>query len=102
MATKQGEKLVNPANKERKKESPYAFWTDPRTRWKYSLIKSWQAHNEKYQARWFVWVEGYEKEYGDTFVADLLPGVLGATDLVFDTAVWPNKEAFLAWAKGGA
>jgi hypothetical protein len=98
----QGQKVVNPANKERNNRNPYAKWTDPRTGWKYGLCKSWQARNRQPLARWFMWVEGYEKEYGDTYVSDLIEGLEIASDITFDTSVWPDKAAFIRWAQGEA
>lgn len=102
MATKTGQKTVNPASRQRNKLNPYAKWTDPRTGWKYVLCKSWQANNDKPLARWFMWVEGYEKEYGDEYVGEMIGGLRRATDVEIDTSVWASKAAFLDWAQGEA
>lgn len=39
-------------------------------------------------------------DMGDTYVSELLPGLLRSADLQFDTTIWPSRDAFVAWAKG--
>lgn len=85
----------------RRVPNPYASWTDPRTGWKYKLLKSWQKDNKQEYARWHMLVDGYGLDMGDTYVHEMIAGLRMATDLVFDTSVWPDKEAFMAWAEGG-
>jgi hypothetical protein len=89
----------NIAGKSRKVNNPYASWTDPRTGWKYKLLKSWQADNGSIFARWFVDVHGYGHDLGDSYVQELRRGVLMAEDLVIDLTVWESEEKFLEWVK---
>lgn len=91
-------KKTNPANKERTHENPYATWTDPRTGWKYSLLKSWQAANKGAYARWMMNVVGYANDTGDVYVHEMLHGIVQASDLQVDTTIWPDNQAFIAWA----
>jgi hypothetical protein len=96
-------KVVNPASKVRnlrRGEKPYASWTDPRTGWKYKLLKSWQGNNGKAYSRWLVLVDGLFTDMGDTYVEELWWGVKNANELEFDTSIWPDRESFLQWAEG--
>lgn len=98
MATRKGTRI---AARLRGKERPYATWTDVFSGWKYRLLRSYQAVQSDHLARWHVYVEGEESEYGDTYVAELIPGLRPATDVVVDTTVWPDGPAgFWAWAQG--
>lgn len=90
----------NLAGKSRKSENAYAAWTDPRSGWKYKLLKSWQADNSKEYARWHVEVYGFGHDMGDEYVANLLKGVNFSQDLTFDKSIWPERTVFLAWANG--
>lgn len=90
-------KVSNPAGKSRKGDNPYASWTDPRTGWKYRLLKSWQGDNSGSFSRWFVEVFGYGHNMGDEYVKNLINGVFHADDLVFDESVWGTRKEFLEW-----
>lgn len=94
-------KMKNPAGKMRKQNQPYATWTDLRTGWKYKLLKSWQANNAKPYGRWFVSVTTpyVTEEMGDSYVAQLLPGMPSA-GTTFDNAIWPDLASFIQWAWG--
>ena len=100
----QTRKKKYPVGKQRPILKPYATWTDPRTGWKYSLLKSWQQDNSQHHARWFMAVRGWGDDMGDTYVKDLLPGLVMAAamqnNLTFDTAIWADTAEFIAWAKG--
>lgn len=91
---------VNPCNRLMDVGFAYAVWTDTISGWKYHLLKSWQANNLKPNARWHCFVEGWEREYGDCWTAELLPGLLHATDIEVDIFTFPNRENFLQWARG--
>jgi hypothetical protein len=95
MATK------NLAGKTRKATQAYATWTNPTTGWRYSLLKSWQGNNAAPYSRWFMDVIGYGHDLGDTYVSEMLTGLLISDDLVFDTTIWVDRKAFFTWVKGG-
>lgn len=106
----------NPAGKGRKRTDAYAWWIDPRTKWKYYLCKSWQNDNSKEYARWFMFVEGYCSEYGDEYCCNVRPALRDAmayagmssdgsygglgTTWWFDDSVWSTAGEFSAWAWG--
>lgn len=100
MPKTQTERAVNVANKERKRDNPYATWTDTNSGFKVFLLKSWQVDNGKPYARWLTWVESDFSEYGDQYSRDLFSGLQRARDIVFDTAIWESKTHFLEWAQG--
>lgn len=90
----------NPAAKMRKPAQPYAQWTDNATGWKYKLLKAWQGRSMQPYARWLMLVEGWSTDMGDTYVAEMYPGLIWSTDLTVDTTVWADAKAFLQWVKG--
>lgn len=92
--------MKNPASKTRPVTQPYASWTDARSGWKYKLLKSWQGDNSKPYARWFVDVEGFGHDRGDTYVAEMYPGLMAADEIVFDTSLWEDRFVFLRWVQG--
>jgi hypothetical protein len=94
--------MKNIAGKTRKTDNPYASWTDPRSGWKYKLLKSQQGDNSLPYARWFVDVEGYGHDLGDEYVSKLAKGLVTSDDLVFDESVWATKTDFMFWVKGGS
>lgn len=102
MAVSKEKKKTNPAGKQRSKEEAFATWIDPFARWRWYLLKSWQADNGKPNARWSVYAASEYPEMGDMYVSELLPGLAAAAILSFDTTIWPTKEDFLTWATGSA
>lgn len=96
------EKAVNVASRSRPVSNPYASWTEPGIGGKYLLIKSHQVDNGKPLARWHVYADGEFAEYGDMYVNELRESAFSANNLTFDTSIWPDREAFEAWAYGRA
>jgi hypothetical protein len=97
--------MKNVASKTRKSDNPYATWTDPKTGWKYRLLKSWQADNSKEYSRWFVLVEGWGTDMGDEYCSNMRPGLnramsSGNENFDFDRTVWSTGGEFAAWAWG--
>lgn len=93
-------RAVNVAAKWRHHLTAYAEWTDTRTGWKYQLLKSWQAKNDKPYARWFCRVEGWGTEMGDVYVAEVRGGLPSYSEIRIDYDVWDSVGAFVAWAYG--
>lgn len=96
-------KAINVAKRKRdltKGIKPYATWTDRNE--KVALIQSNEADQGSPYARWTVVVDG-DHDYPVTlFASQLLPGLLAAKDLKFDTDLWANETAFLVWARGSS
>ena len=95
-------KATNVAGRMRNRGNAYASWTDSRSGWRYTLLKSYQVDNGVKYARWHTYVEGWDNEQGDTYVAELLPGLVSSPGVQFDQSIWPTWEAFLEWARGSA
>lgn len=95
-------RAINVAAKMRHHTQPYASWTDTRTGWKYQLLKSWQAKNDKPYARWFCRVEGWGTDMGDVYVAEVRGGLPlpSRGRITIDESIWDSTEAFVAWAYG--
>lgn len=93
-------KAINPAAKRRSIDKPgvqpYATWTDSYGQ-RNALLKSHQVDNAQPYARWHMAVDG---DRGDSYVRDHLRDLVLAKDLVFDTNIWPSRDAFLAWVRG--
>lgn len=93
-------KKSNPASKTRTIDKPYASWTDAQG-FKHKLLKSHQDDNGKPYARWLMSVEGRNGEdRGDSYVNVQLSGLKNSSNLVFDTTLWADRDAFVNWAFG--
>lgn len=90
----------------RKGEQPYITWTDPRSGWKYKLLKTYVTNDHQPYARWFVDVEGFGHDIGDEYAANLIPGLFKVvaakirnpeTELTWDRGVWPTISDLAQW-----
>ena len=100
-------KKTNPAGKTRKLDNPYASWVDPTTGWEYKLLKSWQADNNKENARWHIAVKSSYTfgsfDMGDEYVKGLRRSLIYAErsgTLTVDQSIWPDSGSFSAWVWG--
>jgi len=76
----------NPMGRSRKPGSAYITTEDPRTGWRYEVLKTWQTDGTKPFARAFCNVHGFATEMGDVYVADI-----GRVILDFDQSVFPSE-----------
>jgi len=77
---------VNPMGKSRKPGDAYITTIDPRSGWKYEILKTYQVDGSKPYARAFCNVHGFETEMGDTYIADI-----GTQLLDFDRSVFESS-----------
>ena len=62
---------VNPMGKSRKPGDAYITTIDPRSGWKYEILKTYQIDGSKPYARAFCNVHGFATEMGDVYIADI-------------------------------
>lgn len=88
MATK------NPMGKSRKPGNAYILTEDPRTGWRYEVLKTWQADGAKPYARAFCNVHGFATEMGDVYVSEVGRSVVAYDGTVFESAEEAGQALF--------
>lgn len=71
----------------RKPGDAYIETVDPRTGWRYEVVKSWQQDGSKPYARVFRNVHGSESGMGDFFV-----GAVGRVIVDFDSSIFEDAQ----------